>query len=66
MGDEISPQTKFDAAFDNYLSLSNILKEDMNALLHEERSDQYWRRTFIRLSGAFLEGYAHCLREMRY
>ena len=64
MSDEISPQTKLGYAFDNYFSLAEILKADIRALLDEERRDQYWRRNFIRSSGAFFEGYAHCLHEM--
>ena len=64
MSDEISPQIKMDSAFDNYFSLSAILKADIRSLLDEERRDQYWRRNFIRSSGALFEGYAHCLREM--
>lgn len=64
MNDEISPQTKLGCAFDNYFSLSDILKADIRALLDEERNDQYWRRNFIRSSGPFFEGYAHCLRDM--
>ena len=64
MSDEISPQTRMDAAFDNYFSLSAILKADIRALLDEERHDQCWRRNFIRSTGAFFEGYAHCLRDM--
>jgi hypothetical protein len=64
MNDEISPQTKLGYAFDNYFSLAEILKADIRALLDEERRDQYWRRNFIRSSGPFFEGYAHCLRDM--
>jgi hypothetical protein len=64
MSDEISPQTKLGYAFDNYFSLAEILKADMKALLDEGRDDQHWRRNFIRSSGPFFEGYAHCLLEM--
>jgi hypothetical protein len=64
ISDEISPQIKLDYSFDNYFSLAEILKADIQALLDEERRDQYWRRNFIRSSGPFFEGYAHCLRDM--
>lgn len=53
-----------DAALDNYILLSNILQADMNALLDGENDSQHWRRNFIRASASFIEGYAHCLREM--
>lgn len=53
-----------DAAFDNYLAMSPLLRGDMEALLDQESDSQQWRRNFIRASAALLEGYAHCLREM--
>lgn len=64
MSADPSPQQKMDAAFDNYLLLSPILQEDLNALLESENTSQQWRRNFVRASAALIEGYAHCLREM--
>ncbi len=59
-----TPQQRMDAAFDNYFALSNILQEDMIALLDGENDTQHWRRNFIRASASLIEGYAHCLRDM--
>ncbi len=53
-----------DAAFDNYLALSSILRTDLAALLDSETDSQSWRRNFIRVSASLIEGYAHCFREM--
>lgn len=64
MNHEASPQQRMDAAFDNYLALSNVLHDDMMALLNGETETQHWRRNFIRSSAALIEGYAHCLRDM--
>jgi hypothetical protein len=53
-----------DAAFDNYFALSDILREDLLALLESESNSQHWRRNYVRVSAALIEGYAHCLRNM--
>ena len=57
-------QNRMDAAFDNYIRLTQILEADMTALLDEESEGQHWRRHFIRSAAALIEGHAHCLREM--
>lgn len=59
-----TPQELMDAAFDNYFVLSNLLMEDLQALLESESDSQHWRRNYIRVSASLIEGYAHCLREM--
>jgi len=64
MSDQVSPQERMDAAFDNYLKLSKVLQADMTALLDSESNTQHWRRNFIRSSAALIEGEAHCLREI--
>jgi hypothetical protein len=64
MSDSMSPQEQMDAAFDNYLNLSEVLRGDVDELLQVETESQRWRRHFIRVSSALIEGYAHCLREM--
>ncbi|SFB07674.1 hypothetical protein SAMN04244571_01342 [Azotobacter beijerinckii] len=53
-----------DDAFDNYLALSEVLLEDLNALLDTELGSQASQRNFIRASVAMIEGYTHCIREM--
>lgn len=53
-----------DAAFDNYFALSDLLREDLLALLETESDSQHWRRNYVRVSASLIEGYAHCLREM--
>ncbi|MBU0602970.1 MAG: hypothetical protein KKD25_11300 [Gammaproteobacteria bacterium] len=64
MSTSITPQERMDAAFDNYLALSDLLREDLLALLESESKSLHWRRNFIRVSAALIEGHAHCLREM--
>ena len=59
-----TPQERMDAAFDNYFALSDVLREDLLALLESESGSQHWRRNYIRVSASLIEGYAHCLREM--
>lgn len=58
------PQQRMDAAFDNYLALSKILRGDLVALLESENESQHWRRNFVRVSASLIEGHAHCFREM--
>ena len=53
-----------DAAFDNYFALSDVLREDLLALLGTESDSQHWRRNYVRVCASLIEGYAHCLREM--
>lgn len=53
-----------DAAFDNYFALSDVLREDLLALLETESDSQHWRRNYVRVAASLIEGYAHCLREM--
>jgi len=60
----LSAQERMDAAFDNYFALSDILREDLAALLDSESNSQHWRRNYIRVSASLIEGYAHCFREM--
>ena len=59
-----TPQERMDTAFDNYLKLSDILRDDLVALQENELESQQWRRNFIRASVALIEGHAHCLRDM--
>lgn len=53
-----------DAAFDNYLELSDVLREDLLVLLESESDSPHWRRNYVRVSASLIEGHAHCLREM--
>ena len=59
-----TPKERMDAAFENYFALSDILSEDLVALLDNESDSQQWRRNYIRVSASLIEGYSHCLREM--
>lgn len=59
-----TPQEKMDAAFENYFALSDVLGEDLLALLESESSSQHWRRNYVRVSASLIEGYVNCLREM--
>jgi hypothetical protein len=53
-----------DTAFDRYFEMSNILQDDIGALLDANDDSQSSRRNFIRAAAALTEGYAHCFREM--
>ena len=53
-----------DAAFDKFLVVSELLRDDLMQLLTSESNSQSWRRNFIRVSASLLEGYASCFREM--
>lgn len=60
----LTPQLRMDAAFDNYLALSDVLREDLVALLNGESDSPHRRRNFVRASASLIEGYAHCVREI--
>jgi len=57
-------QNRFESAFVNYLKLTAMLQDDLAAMLVSESSALHWRRNFVRVSVALLEGHAHCLRQM--
>ena len=57
-------QARMNAAFDNYLALSELLMSDGLMLLDMEQTDVRWQRNFIRTAAALVEGYSHCFREM--
>lgn len=57
-------QARLDAAFNNYMKLTDLLQKDLEAMLSVEDTSQHWRRNFVRASSALLEGDAHCLRQM--
>jgi hypothetical protein len=57
-------QTRFEAAFDNYLKLTELLRSDLEAMFESKSKSLEWRRNFVRAATALLEGHAHCLREM--
>lgn len=57
-------QNKMDAAFDNYLELTAILREDLSALLDTESESQDWRRNYVRVCASLMEGHVSCLREI--
>lgn len=61
---ESSWQQRLDAAFDKYFAMSNILQDDIEALLDAQDDSHNSRRNFIRAAAALIEGYAHCFREM--
>ncbi|HOM12551.1 MAG TPA: hypothetical protein PLB41_04465 [Rubrivivax sp.] len=64
MTDWATLQHQMDDAFDNYFALSEVLREDLSALLDAEFDSQSSQRNFIRASAAMIEGYTHCIREM--
>jgi hypothetical protein len=59
-----TPQEQMDAAFGNYLALTEILRDDLSALLEYESDTQHWRRNFVRVSASLIEGHVNCLREL--
>lgn len=60
----VDAQALMDQAWDNYLQLSDELRGDIEALLESKSDSQHWKRNFIRVSSALIEGYAHCFRNM--
>jgi hypothetical protein len=64
MPDSAALQRQMDDAFDNYFALSEVLREDLNALLGAELDSQASQRNFIRAAAAMIEGYTHCIRKM--
>ena len=52
-----TPQEQMAAAIDNYFSLSDVLREDLLALLETESDSQHWRRNYVRVSSSLIEGY---------
>lgn len=57
-------QERMDEAFDNYFEMSDLLREDLAALLQNQDQRQHWKRNFIRTCAALFEGYTHCLRDI--
>lgn len=59
-------QASFDTALVGYLKLSDSLTGEFNYLFehHEDDQNQYWRRTFVRVSWSLVDGYIYALREM--
>lgn len=64
MSDSAALQRQMDDAFDNYFALSEVLREDLSALLGAELDSQASQRNFIRAAAAMIEGYTHCIRKM--
>jgi len=54
---------KFNDAIENYLALSNTLDEDLKAIINGDNDSVTWKRNFIRVAIAVIEGNCHCLRE---
>ncbi len=64
MTNSVDAQALMDEAWDNYFALSDVLRSDFKALLKSQSNSQYWKRNFIRVSVALMEGYAHCFRKV--
>ena len=54
---------KFDDAITNYLTLSSALGEDLKLVLDSDNGSVAWKRNFIRVALAVIEGNCHCFRE---
>lgn len=57
-------QSQMDNAFDNYLKLSEILSSDHLEISESETDDESWKRNYIRVVAALIEGDSYCFREM--
>ena len=66
MADSNHIQQSLDAALVGYLNLSASSMAEINYLLahHEDDSNQYWRRTFIRAAWSLIDGDIYALKEM--
>lgn len=60
-----TPQEQMDAAFENHLALSKILRENLLARLESESDSQHWRHNYIRVGAPLIEGYASNFRQIR-
>jgi len=51
-------------AFDNYLQLSEILASDLMEISDVETNDASWKRNYIRVVAALIEGDSFCFKQM--
>lgn len=64
MSDQAALQRRMDDAFDNYLALSDILREDFTELLDSNSDSPASKRNLIRTAVALIEGLTNNIREM--
>lgn len=55
-------QIEMDKAFEDYLSISAVLLEDMFKLQDVRSDDESWRRNYVRVMAVLVESYANCFR----
>ncbi len=60
----LNPQAAMNQAVDNYLALSAVLRDDLNEHLECETDTAQWRRNFIRITCAMIEGNIFAIRSM--
>lgn len=48
----------------NYLNLSEILSSDLMEITENESNDESWKRNYIRVVSALLEGDSYCFKQM--
>ncbi len=57
-------QDRMNDAFNNYISVSEILASDLLEMAENEREDESWKRNYIRVVASFIEGNSYCLKKM--
>jgi len=57
-------QDRMNEAFDNYLQLSEILTSDLMEISDTETNDASWKRNYIRVVAALIEGDSFCFKQM--
>ncbi len=60
----MSLQKKMDKAFDNYFTITEILKSDILFLIELDDDNNSGRRNYIRTLTPLIEGYSSCFREI--
>ncbi len=51
-------------AFANYLNLAEILRSDLLEMVEKEKGHETWKRNYIRVVAALIEGESFCFRQM--
>lgn len=57
-------ETRMIEAINNYLDLSSLLASDLTEMLDNEDASDGWKRNYIRVVAALIEGDSFCFREM--
>lgn len=57
-------QERMNQTFANYLNLAEILSSDLLEMVESEMNHETWKRNYIRVVAALIEGDSFCFRRM--